>query len=329
MTKLIGKPVKTYKENCLDILMESVISGKMEKSCCKCKMVRNIHEFGILLKSLDGHRYDCNICRKQYRDSKKIHIQQKNQSYYRENKETMLSANKTYRSLHIDEINRQRKEYRNQPEIKEHVKRKNKEYLPVKKEHIKEKRKTDLKFQLSEVMRSKLHKLIKNQPTSYKQILGCEFEFFKKWIEFRFDKNMSWNNFGSYWHIDHILPINGFEFTDEKDKQICFHWTNLQPLSAIENRLKSDKLQLHYYFNNIVNIHRYNQSNKQFLGYQAVNESLQWLRSKLRYGNNPSYADTIVSKIGNPQPSSYVHSDKNMEKVQRLNGDGSEDSNQI
>jgi hypothetical protein len=41
------------------------------------------------------------------------------------------------------------------------------------------------------------------------------------------------------------------------------------------------------------------------VGYQIVNESLQWLRIKLRYGKKPSYDDTEkVSETDNPQPSS-------------------------
>ena len=43
---------------------------------------------------------------------------------------------------------------------------------------------------------------------------------------------------------------------------------------------------------------------EQYLGYQTVNESLQWLRLELRYGKNPPYEDVITtSEIGNPQPS--------------------------
>ena len=45
------------------------------------------------------------------------------------------------------------------------------------KEQIKIKRRTNINFQLSEVMRSKLHKVLKNQTTSYKTILGCDFDF--------------------------------------------------------------------------------------------------------------------------------------------------------
>jgi len=37
--------------------------------------------------------------------------------------------------------------------------------------------------------------------------------------------------------------------------------------------------------------------NKQYLGYQNLNESLNWLRSKLRYGKNPS--DNIILVVNN------------------------------
>jgi hypothetical protein len=71
----------------------------------------------------------------------------------------------------------------------------------------------------------------------------------------------------------------------------------------------------------------FNKKYNQFLGYQAVNESLQWLRMELRYGKNPPHEDVQTSEIGNPQPSSCVQHDKDMEKVQRLNGGGSECTN--
>ena len=116
------------------------------------------------------------------------------------------------------------------------------------------------------------------------------------------------------------------------EQQICFHWTNLQPLKASENIKKSDKILLHHYFNNIVNVNRFNSKYNNFLVYQTVNESLQWLRCELRYGKNSPYdKETLVVplEIDNPQPSSYDHNDKIMEKVQRLNGFGSEEINHL
>lgn len=277
----------------------------MEKKCCKCQENKNINEFGKLTKSPDGLRYDCKCCRRIYRENNRESINKKLKEYYENNKEYLLNKNKEYRLKNIDEINIQRKEYRNRPEIKEYMKQKNRDYLPIKKEKIKQKRKENKDFQISEILRSKIHKILKCKNTSYQNILGCDMIFFKDWIEFRFDNNMNWDNLGSYWQIDHILPISIFDFNNEKSKYICFHWTNLQPLPSYENRSKSDKLHLHYYFNNIVNINRFNKKYKNFLGYQTVNESLQWLKKKdFRYGKNAPYDSVIKTlEIGNPQPS--------------------------
>ena len=116
---------------------------------------------------------------------------------------------------------------------------------------------------------------------------------------------MNWNNFGEIWQLDHVLPISRFDMTNESDKNVCFHWTNFQPLYSIVNRQKSNSIQLHYYFNTIVSVFRFNKIHCEYLGYQAVGESLQWIRSKLMYGKNAPY-DVIVkttTEIDNQQPS--------------------------
>jgi hypothetical protein len=98
----------------------------------------------------------------------------------------------------------------------------------------------------------------------------------------------------------------------------------MQPLEIKENISKSNKLQLHHYFNTLVSVFRFNKTNTQFMGYQAVSESLQWLRKKLS-GTviTPHINLQIVDKMDNPQPSSCRRYDETMEKVQRLNGFGS------
>jgi len=285
----------------------------MKKTCCKCKQEIPLDCFGNLKSSKDGHRYDCNECRKQYRAGKSDNIRQKNHAYYAANKEAILEKNKQYRDNNHDAIQMQRMEYRSREEVKEHVRQKNREYLPVKKQKIKARRSTDLNFKMSEILRSKIHKMLRNQKTSYANMIGCDLEFLKAWLEFRFDETMTWDNFGSHWQIDHILPIHGFDFTQDLDKKVCFHWTNLQPLSANENRKKSDTFIPHHFYNNIVNVNRFNKKHTQYLGYQVVSESLQWLRMELRYGNNPPYEGLLLKEapeVGNPQPSLYVRHDK-------------------
>lgn len=49
---------------------------------------------------------------------------------------------------------------------------------------------------------------------------------------------MSWNNYGDYWEIDHIIPINTFNFNSYEDRefQVCWSLANLRPLEKIANR---------------------------------------------------------------------------------------------
>jgi hypothetical protein len=44
------------------------------------------------------------------------------------------------------------------------------------------------------------------------------------------------------WHIDHIKPCSSFDLTKEEEQRKCFHYTNLQPLWATDNRKKADKI---------------------------------------------------------------------------------------
>ena len=301
------------------------------KKCYICKVEQEINNFGSLKSAPDGHRYDCKDCRKIYREQNKENIKKKQAEYYANNKESLLLHSKEYRINNIEAIQSQKKLYRNREDIKEHVRIKNQEYLPIKKEKIKERRKTDLSFRLSEILRSKIHKMVKGKETSYKDLIGCNSKWFNNWIEYRFDDKMNWDNLGTYWQIDHILPITQFNHNNIEESKVCFHWTNFQPLHKTENRQKSNKILLHYYYNNLVSVIRFNNKHKEFLGYQALNESLMWLRKKLRYGKNATYDKEIKKslEIDNPQPSIYVHNDENMMKVQRLNGIGSEEFNQL
>lgn len=43
------------------------------------------------------------------------------------------------------------------------------------------------------------------------EYLGTEVSLFMKWLEWNFDEDMNWANHGTYWHIDHTMPINSFD----------------------------------------------------------------------------------------------------------------------
>lgn len=76
----------------------------------------------------------------------------------------------------------------------------------------------------------------------FRNVIGCSTAFLRKHLENRFTKGMKWSNYGIKWHVDHILPVASFDHNDPKQVAQCWHYSNLRPLCAIENRIKSDKI---------------------------------------------------------------------------------------
>mgnify|MGYP003672055855 FL=1 len=57
-------------------------------------------------------------------------------------------------------------------------------------------------------------------------------------IESQFKSEMSWDNYGK-WEIDHKQPLASAKTPEEVLK--LNHYTNLQPMWALENRIKGAK----------------------------------------------------------------------------------------
>ena len=63
-------------------------------------------------------------------------------------------------------------------------------------------------------------------------------------LESQFDEKMNWDNYGDYWHVDHIYPQSLLPYSSLEDEnfQKCWALENLQPLEATENMKKSNKV---------------------------------------------------------------------------------------
>lgn len=108
-------------------------------------------------------------------------------------------------------------------------------------------RKSDPAFNLLCCVSAKTLKLIKNLNISKKnntqsfiKYFGCTPELLKQHIESQFYENMGWENHGISWHLDHILPISLGQTEDQI--YMLNHYTNLRPMWATQNIIKSDSL---------------------------------------------------------------------------------------
>jgi 5-methylcytosine-specific restriction endonuclease McrA len=80
----------------------------------------------------------------------------------------------------------------------------------------------------------------------WESLVGYNVDQLKKHLEKRFKVGMTWDNYGPYWHIDHIIPISAFNFETPNDIDFkkCWALKNLQPLEAVENLRKNDRLKI-------------------------------------------------------------------------------------
>lgn len=63
-------------------------------------------------------------------------------------------------------------------------------------------------------------------------------------LEKLFTPEMTWENYGLYWHLDHVVPITVFNFDKPEhiDFRRCWSIKNLQPLEKLKNLSKGAKI---------------------------------------------------------------------------------------
>ena len=116
------------------------------------------------------------------------------------------------------------------------------EYHQQNRERKKILRRNDPKMRVASNLRNRLYKAVTKKFKGIMSLVGCELNELLLYLEQQFDNEMTWDNYGTYWEIDHIKPCDSFDLEDLNEQIKCFHYTNLQPLTINENRTKSNKI---------------------------------------------------------------------------------------
>lgn len=175
----------------------------------------------------------------------KEHMAEYHKKLYQENKEVISKKAKKFREENRDKIAEARKKYRQT----NHAKR-------VKCAWDKNKRRNDVGYHISCVLRSGFYDALSGRvkKSSAVRDLGCSIAELKERLEGLFYDNprtgekMNWDNYGKRdpnsegWQIDHIIPVSSFDLTKRKEQLKVIHYTNLQPLWAIDNLRKNNRL---------------------------------------------------------------------------------------
>ena len=190
------------------------------KKCNSCLGEYPFDMFHVKRASADGYNNVCKPC-------KKI----KNELFYANNRESKLVYQKEYREKNKEVVDAYKKAY-NKTYLPEYYKKNKEKRLAYSYEYNNERRKTDENFRLASLLRSRFRHALKNgfKMKSVIELVGCTIEEFKLYVESLFYPEMTWENHGDIWEIDHILPCASFDLTLLEEQKKCFHFSNHQPL---------------------------------------------------------------------------------------------------
>lgn len=204
-----------------------------------CKLIKDNSEFSPI-KNTSRFRCYCKDCGREMC-----------KNYKAKNREKVSEYNKKYKEEHKEEVSVYNRNYlvENRKKIQENFKNRRKNN-PIFK----------LRLNLSNRVR-KLIKIRKNR-TSYNEFIGCSIQQIRDWLEHNFYGDMTWENYGTVWHVDHVIPCIHFNNEDDDQIKVCFNWANVQPLLVTHNCSKSGSLYWIELVNHELKLKHYIKKNK-------------------------------------------------------------------
>jgi hypothetical protein len=242
---------------------KELIDGEWMKICSheRCDLAGQYQP----VSKFAGRHNDCNRCRYQKRKAKfsketkqqrKIRLEEQRRrvrDHYNRNKDKL---NKKRREKYATspefrkQVSDQRKRWEAKNGSKERNKRINKkrwekygrteEYRKRRREYYQNNELARMKNNVSRSIRSALQNQGAKKDYKTFQALSYTPQELKEHIENQFSEKMNWDNYGDYWHIDHIIPQAAlpYESIEDENFQKCWALENLRPLEATENMSK-------------------------------------------------------------------------------------------
>jgi hypothetical protein len=69
-------------------------------------------------------------------------------------------------------------------------------------------------------------------------LIGIDKDGFIDHINNNLLDGMTLDNFGNEWGLDHIVPVELFDLTNEDDLSLCYNFNNIMPMFNHDNRMK-------------------------------------------------------------------------------------------
>jgi len=191
------------------------------KQCTKCKLNQPIEKYRVY--SDNSHSNTCKSCANEMDKIRKIKAR-------KIKSETVLTK--------CEKCNEE-KALKNFSKLKRFYKKKiciscyPKFLTEQKTEWCKNEHNSNMNYRIKKSLAAHLRDILVKTDSTMNYI-GCNIQYLREWFEYNFSSEMNWNNYASYWFIDHIIPSCKFDLTLEDEKFKCCNWSNLIPVQLFK-----------------------------------------------------------------------------------------------
>lgn len=264
------------------IKLEMINNPPTSKKCTKCLIEKGFDSYHKSPKKKFGIHSQCKeCCNKRKRD------------FIEKNKEFVLARARKNHALNRDEINKRKRGFRNNnlERFRDYSRKYSKKYREENSEKLsinrknyyiknkpsirskinsyrKIKNQTDPEFKFLNLIRNRFKISLNGRPFTKdrEKIIGCSMSDFVLHIKSQLTGDMTIENHGKLWHVDHIIPVNTLRGGNKDKFHLVFNYRNHKPL------LKFDNLSKHDY----------------------LDESKEYLIEKMRvFGSDPFYQEML------------------------------------
>lgn len=207
----------------------------MQKECFKCKCSKDESFFYLDSKNPNKRRRECKKCISDKRkESTNEEIIDKRRSIARKSAKKCRQEN--YQEYRKKENDYRKKRYSEDLLYKNSAIQKSTNY--------KKNKRKNKQYRILDNARARPSNFLKSKNNKHSISLGCTRNELVIHLESLFQPGMAWDNYGNsegQWNIDHKYPLSiAYKEGIESFAKAC-HFSNLQPMWAIDNTRKSNK----------------------------------------------------------------------------------------
>lgn len=215
----------------------------MDKACKKCGTIKPIDQYRQ--RKIDTFAGTCKACQNEYDKIRKKNLRTQR------SETLMITCEKCGTEKALKHFAKLKKFYKQKICLDCYPRF----VTEQKTEWCRKESKSNANYRLKKSLAARLRTVLKKTDRTMNYI-GCNIQYLREWFVYNFTPEMNWDNYGSYWSIDHIIPVCKFDLTDDTEKLICWNWSNLVPATVKYNSAKKE-IDLNQVTNTITKLEKF------------------------------------------------------------------------